>query len=106
MRSTSLEELLQKQSLGVDMRKPLVRILMVGCDLADYRRLEGLFREITSTSYQLQWCQPFDLSHLEEAADNYDIVLLDCCHHGDEPVQFMQQARMQGCSLPFIALTE
>lgn len=88
------------------MLEPVARLLFVGSDLVEYRRLEELLSSIQNSRYQMLWCERMDTVHHEIIRGNYDVVLLDCQHRPDAALNLLRGVIEKGCSLPIIAITE
>ncbi|ARN73944.1 GGDEF domain-containing response regulator [Oceanicoccus sagamiensis] len=87
------------------MHDSMARILLLGSNLAEYRRFEAMLSSIQHNSFQLLWCEQLDNGRAEIASGNYDVVLLDCQHQPDAALTLLQETLEQGCLLPIIALT-
>ncbi|MGK0500150.1 MAG: diguanylate cyclase (GGDEF)-like protein [Oceanicoccus sp.] len=87
------------------MLEPLARILLLGSELADYRRFEEMLSSGRRVSFQLLWCERLDKGISEVASGNYDAVLLDCQHRPDDALKLLQALPDEGCELPVIAIT-
>lgn len=87
------------------MHEAVVRILLLGSKLAEYRRFEQLLGEVKQTHYQLIWCEKLDGGLVEMISGNYDVVLLDFQHHVDASRALLLEAVDQLYNLPVIALT-
>ena len=90
---------------GVEMQKLEARILLLGSELAEYRRFEQMLSSVPQAAYQLLWCEHYDKGHSEIASGNYDVVLLDCHHQPEIALSLLKTLTEQGCTLPIIALT-
>ncbi len=87
------------------MQEFVARILLIGSNLAEYRRFEAMLSSIQQSSFQLLWCEQLEKGRAEIASGNYDVVLLDCHHQPDPALLLLQETLEQGCLLPIIALT-
>ncbi len=91
---------------GVEMQEPLARILLIGSELADYRRLGEMLSGMKAHSYHLLWCEQYDDNSLREInSGNYDAILLDCQHQPDKAMHLLDQLVEEGCQQPIITLT-
>ncbi|MCP3908745.1 MAG: bifunctional diguanylate cyclase/phosphodiesterase [Oceanicoccus sp.] len=87
------------------MQESMARILLLGSNLAEYRRFEAMLSSIQQSSFQLLWCEQLENGKAEIVSGNYDAVLLDCQHQPDTALLLLQETLEQGCLLPIIALT-
>lgn len=87
------------------MQESVARILLLGSNLAEYRRFEAMLSTIQQSSFQLLWCEQLENGKAEIASGNYDVVLLDCQHQPDDALSLLKETLEQGCLLPIIALT-
>jgi diguanylate cyclase (GGDEF)-like protein len=90
---------------GVEMQEPLARILLIGSELVDYRRLGEMLSGMKAHSYHLLWCEKYDDNSLPEInSGNYDAILLDCQHQPDMAIHLLDQLVEEGCRQPIITL--
>ena len=87
------------------MQESMARILLLGSNLAEYRRFEAMLSSIQQSSFHLLWCEQLENGKAEIVSGNYDAVLLDCQHQPDTALLLLQETLEQGCLLPIIALT-
>ncbi|MEE8057666.1 MAG: EAL domain-containing protein [Pseudomonadales bacterium] len=88
------------------MYEPVTRILLLGSELADYRRLEEMLSSIQASRYQLLWCEQWGSSYDEVMAGSYDVILLDCQYCPDIALNLLQRVIDGGYKLPIIALAD
>ena len=66
--------------MGIEMQESVARILLIGSNLAEYRRFEAMLSTIQQSTFRLLWCEQLENGRAEMATGNYDVVLLDCHH--------------------------
>ena len=87
------------------MLEAVVRILLLGSELAEYRCFDKMLGEVEHTRYQLIWCEKLDIGLVEMMSGNYDVVLLDYQHSIEASRVLLHESMSQACDLPIIALT-
>lgn len=87
------------------MHEPETRLLLVGSELTEYRRIEALLASAHHAAYRLMWCERFEAAEQEILRGHYDAVLLDCQHQPDDALALLQHCINPDRLLPIIALT-
>lgn len=87
------------------MHEAVVRILLLGSELAEYRCFDKLLSEVKRTHFQLIWCEKLDTGLVEMISGNYDVALLDYQHRIPSSQQLLREAVDHNCDLPIIAIT-
>jgi diguanylate cyclase (GGDEF)-like protein len=87
------------------MHEAVVRILLLGSELAEYRQFDRLLGEVKQTHYQLIWCEKLDAGLVEMISGNYDVVLLDYQHQIETSQALLHEAVEHKCGIPIIAVT-
>jgi diguanylate cyclase (GGDEF)-like protein len=88
------------------MRDPVVRILLIGSELADYQRMEEMLSSVHESCYELLWCERPEASLRELASGHYDVILLDCQQQATHRLQLLQRIIEQAHKIPVIAITD
>ena len=88
------------------MHEPVARILLLGSELTEYRRLEEMLSSIQAPSYQLLWSEQLHTTAAEIASGNYDVILLQCQDRPDIALELLKSTIEQGCRIPIIAITD
>jgi diguanylate cyclase (GGDEF)-like protein len=90
---------------GVEMQKLEARILLLGSELAEYRRFEEMLSSLEQSACQLLWCEQYDKGQDEVMSGNYDVVLLDCHYQPETALSLLKTLTEHDNTLPIIALT-
>lgn len=88
------------------MLEPVARLLLVGGDLAQYRRLETLLVSAEESSFKLLWCERFDAVDREISDGNYDVVLMDFQAAPETALEALRRLVERGVRQPIVALTK
>ena len=88
------------------MAESVARILLLGSELVEYRRLEEMLSSIQPSRYQLLWCEHIQAGHDELMEGSFDAVLLDFHAYPDLALNLLEKVIGEGCRQPIIALTK
>ena len=87
------------------MHKAETRLLLVGGELNEFRRIEALLAAARGSHFDVRWCEHFDAAGDVLQSEEFDALLLDCQRDPEPAFKLLQQLNERGCGAPILAIT-